>query len=221
MLKKIFKRRSKKTQKYDIVAKPHNLPVSVSTDGDKNILNVGIDGLSEGEKEEFFAEAVEKSDLTAYEGHIEHAYSERYAYQTEKCPRCRANTRKQYGNFIYATQIAPRVMFAPAGYFCTECPTVIIDEDIIRNGITDRKFRFQGVLGIDYGKERKPDLFSTWNGRESVYVFNEDQQPMGISTYDPDHSNPQISLPSPEKKQQRKKNLRKIANKSRRMNRKK
>ena len=37
MLKRIFKRRPKKTQKYDIVAKPHSLPVSVSTDGDKNI----------------------------------------------------------------------------------------------------------------------------------------------------------------------------------------
>ena len=62
------------------------MPVSISTDGDKTILNVGIDGLSEGEKEEFFAEAVKKSDTTAYEGHIEHAYSRRHAYQTEKCP---------------------------------------------------------------------------------------------------------------------------------------
>ena len=220
MLKRIFKRRSKKNQQYDIIARPNSLPVSVRTDGDKNMLNVGIDGLSEDEKEEFFAEAVKKSDITAYEGHIEHAYSRRHAYQTEKCPRCGADTRQQYGNFIYATQIAARVMFAPAGYFCTECPSVIIDEDIIRNGITDRRFRFQGVLGIDYGKERKPDLFSTWNGQESVYVFNEDQQPMGISTYEPDHSGPQILLPSPKKKQQRKKSRRKIANKSRRMNRK-
>ena len=214
MLKRIFKRRSKKNQQYDIIARPNSLPVSVRTDGDKNMLNVGIDGLSEDEKEEFFAEAVKKSDITAYEGHIEHAYSRRHAYQTEKCPRCGADTRQQYGNFIYATQIAARVMFAPAGYFCTECPSVIIDEDIIRNGITDRRFRFQGVLGIDYGKERKPDLFSTWNGQESVYVFNEDQQPMGISTYAPDHSGPQILLPSPKKKQQRKKSRRKIANKS-------
>lgn len=220
MLKRIFKRRSKKSQQYDIIARPNNLPVSVRTDGDKNMLNVGIDGLSEGEKEEFFAEAVKKSDITAYEGHIEHAYSRRHAYQTEKCPRCGADTRQQYGNFIYATQIAARVMFAPAGYFCTECPSVIIDEDIIRNGVTDRKFRFQGVLGIDYGKGRKPDLFSTWNGQESVYVFNEDEQPMGISTYDPDHSSLQRLLPSPKKKQQRKKSRRKIANKSRRMNRK-
>ncbi len=221
MLKKIFKRRSKRTQKYDIIAGPNSLPVSVSTDGDRNIFNVGIDGCSEEEKKELFAEAVKKSDITAYEGHIEHAYSRRHAYQPETCPRCGADTQQQYGNFIYATQIATRVMFAPAGYFCTECPSVIIDEDIIRNGITDRRFRFQGVLGIDYGEERKPDLFKTWNGQESVYVFNEDQQPMGISTCDTDHFSPQISRPSPKKKQQRKKNRRIIANKSRRMNRKK
>lgn len=38
MLKRIFKRRSKRAQKYDIIARPNSLPVSVSTDGDKNIL---------------------------------------------------------------------------------------------------------------------------------------------------------------------------------------
>lgn len=220
-MKRILKRRSKKTQQYDIVARLDSLPVSAGADGDKNILNINIDGLSEGEKEVFFAEAVKKSDISAYEEHVEHAYSRRYAYQTEKCPRCGADTQQQYGNFIYATQIAVRVMFAPAGYFCTECPSVIIDEDIIINGITDCRFRFQGVLGIDYGEERKPDHFSTWNGKESVYVFNEDQLPMGISTCDPGYSSPQTLLSSHPKKQQRKKNRRKKANKSRRLNRRK
>lgn len=114
MLKRIFKGRSRKNREYDIVAGPNSLPVSASTDGDKSILNVGVDSWSEGEKKEFFAEAVRMSDMTVYEGHIEHAYSRRHAYQTDQCPRCGADIRQQYGNFIYATQIAPRVMFAPA-----------------------------------------------------------------------------------------------------------
>ena len=139
MLKRIFKRRSRRNQKYDIVAGPNSLPVSVNTDGDKGIFTVGVDGWSE-------AEAVKMFDMTVYEGHIEYAYSRRHAYQTDHCPRCGADTRQQYGNFVYATQIAPRVMFAPAGYFCTECPSVIIDEDLIRNGITNRGFRFLGGL---------------------------------------------------------------------------
>jgi len=219
-MKKISRRRSKRTQKYDVVAMPDSMPVSVSKDGDKNIFHVGIDGWSEGERKELFAEAAKKTEMTAFEGHIEHAYSRRHVHQTEKCPRCSADTRQQYGNFIYATQIATRVMFAPAGYFCKECPSVIIDEDIIRNGITDRRFKYQGVLGIDYGKENEPDFFNTWNGQKSVYIFNEDQQPMGISTYEPDHSSSQMSPPS-NSKERKKKNRRKMANKSRRMNRKK
>lgn len=107
MLKRIFKHRSRRNQKYDIVTGPNSLPVSVSTDGDKSIFNVGVDGWSEGEKNELFAKAVKMSDMTVYEGHIEHAYSRRHAYQTNQCPRCGADTRQQYGNFIYATQIAP------------------------------------------------------------------------------------------------------------------
>jgi len=155
MLKKIFKRRSRRNQECDIVAGPNSLPVSVNINGDKSTINVGVDGLSEGEKNEFFAQAAEMSDITVYEGYIEHAYAKSHVCRTEQCPRCGAITQRQYGNFIYATQIATRVMFAPAGYFCIECPSVIIDEDIVRNGITDRRFRFQGVLGIDYVKRKK------------------------------------------------------------------
>ena len=32
--------------------------------------------------------------------------------------------------------------------------------------------------------KRKPNLFDTWDGKKSVYILNEDQQPMGISTSD-------------------------------------
>jgi hypothetical protein len=63
-------------------------------------------------------------------------------------------------------------MLAPAGYFCTTCPTVIVDEEMLRAGITDG-FHFQGVLGIDYEGQRPPDLFRTWNGRPTVYVVDE------------------------------------------------
>jgi hypothetical protein len=221
MLKELFKRRSSRIQERDIVAGPNSLPVSVNVNGDKRTVNVGVDGLSEGEKKELYARAAGMSDIAVYEGYIEHAYAKSHVHRTDQCPQCGAITQRRYGHFIYATQIATRVMFAPAGYFCTECPSVIIDEDIIRNGITDRKFRFQGVLGIDYGKERKPDIFRTWNGREAVYVLDEDLRPMGISTFDSGHSHPQASSFSINKKQRRNASRRKLAKKSRRINRRK
>jgi hypothetical protein len=71
-------------------------------------------------------------------------------------------------------------MLAPAGYFCTACPTVIIDEKMLQAGITGG-FHFHGVLGIDYEGKHPPDLFRTWNGRETVYVLDEEQVPQGIS----------------------------------------
>lgn len=52
-------------------------------------------------------------------------------------------------HFIYVTKTVTRVMLAPAGYFCTACPTVIIDEDVIASGVTEGH-PFRTVVGIDY-----------------------------------------------------------------------
>ena len=34
--------------------------------------------------------------------------------------------------------------------------------------------------------KRKPNLFDTWDGKKSVYILNEDQQHMAISTSGPE-----------------------------------
>ncbi len=96
------------------------------------------------------------------------------------CPRCRSETKQHYGNFIYATQVAPRVMFVPAGYFCKKCPTVIIDQDMIREGVAKR-FDYRGVLGISNDSRKdEPDFFKTWNGQKAVYIFDENHEVMEI-----------------------------------------
>lgn len=64
----------------------------------------------------------------------------------DNAPRCRAATRQRNAHFIYATGIAPRVMLVPAGYFCTACPTVIIDEEIIAMSVKEG-YRFRCVRG--------------------------------------------------------------------------
>jgi hypothetical protein len=72
-------------------------------------------------------------------------------------------------------------MFAPAGYFCTACPSVVIDEALLRQGIR-QPFTYQGVLGIDHKDKNRPDLFKTWNGSRTIYIFDEDQNPIGLTT---------------------------------------
>lgn len=148
----------------------------------KDVLaTVNIEDWTDDEKREFHRTASEASQLELYTGHVEHGYSADAVPTLASCPRCQSPTRQQYANFIYATQIAPRVMFAPAGYFCTACPTVVIDEDLIRPGIS-KQFTYQGVVGLDHEGEERPDFFKTWNGEKTVYLFDEDQNPIGLTT---------------------------------------
>ncbi|MBN2376238.1 MAG: hypothetical protein JXD22_07550 [Sedimentisphaerales bacterium] len=218
MFKKLIGRRPKSIQDYDIVSKSKNLSIS-EPDNDGVVFNVNVDGFRENEKDELYSTAIDKSGLTLFEGHVEHAYDMGHVAQTDQCPRCHAPTRQQYGHFIYATQIAPRAMFAPAGYFCTKCSCVIIDEVMIRSGIMDRRCKYQGILGLDYKGKEQPEFFRTWNGKETVYIMDENQMLVGLSNLDSGHSHTS-QLPAGNR-QRKKKNRRKVSRKTRRMNRKK
>ncbi len=148
----------------------------------KNTLRaVNIEDLSDDEKGEFYTTVSEISQLELYTGHVEHGYALDAVPTLDSCPRCQALTRQHYANFIYATQIAPRVMFAPAGYFCTACPTVVIDEELIRPGIS-KQFTYRGVVGLDHEGKKHPDFFKTWNGETTVYLFDEHENPVGLTT---------------------------------------
>ena len=149
--------------------------------GNKTLRTVNTDGLTDDEKREFYTTVSETSQLELYSGHVEHGYSVDAVPTISSCPRCHAPTRQHYANFIYATQIAPRVMFAPAGYFCTNCPTVIIDESLIRPGVSPQ-FTYQGVVGLDYDDEKPPDFLKMWNGETTVYLFDEHENPIGLTT---------------------------------------
>ena len=121
------------------------------------IATINMDEWSQDEQKAFRSAAAEKSDMFMFDGNVEHGYLLKFVGTEDRCPRCNGETRQQYGNFIYATDIATRVMFAPAGYFCTKCPTVIIDEQMIEDGVLGN-FKFLGVLGIDHGETRKARL---------------------------------------------------------------
>jgi hypothetical protein len=109
-----------------------------------------------------------------FHGKLTHGYSLEHAGQSDRCPRCNAPTRQQYADFIYLTQIAPRVLTVPAGYFCTKCPTAVVDEKMIREGRTPG-FDFRGVLGIQHDEDHA-EILKTWNGKPAIFQLTGDEE---------------------------------------------
>jgi len=39
-------------------------------------------------------------------------------------------------------------------------------------------------VGIDYDGKKEPDFFRTWNGKKTVYVLDENENVIGLTTID-------------------------------------
>jgi hypothetical protein len=144
-------------------------------------VRVDLDQLGPDAQAEFKEAVSQISEFTFFEGHVEHGYSLERVSNQQECPRCHAPTRQYYAEWIYATQIAPRLMLAPAGYFCTRCPMVIVNEAMIRSGVK-QEFEFLGVVGLNHEGGKSPDFFKTWNGHKAVHIFDEQGIHQGLST---------------------------------------
>ena len=124
----------------------------------------------------------EHSDIPIYKGKIpvKHGYESNFTKQKDTCPRCGAKTQQMYSNFAYATNQKARLATAAAGFFCTACPTVIIDDDIMRMVHGAVQYGYGGVFTIESGYEKEPHLFQTMNGEKSLYIFDEDGGSLGL-----------------------------------------
>lgn len=100
--------------------------IRTAVSGDTAMVTVDLDEFGSETRPLLLQELAQGSRLPIFEGTVDHGYAMRSVGSHLRCPRCNAATRQQMAHFIYATDIAPRVMFAPAGYFCTACPTVIV-----------------------------------------------------------------------------------------------
>ena len=187
-----------------------------AAEGEPVTTRFSTEGLPEDEQTLITAMAAEATGRPVFKGTIHHAYDLEHAGNASQCPRCGSPTSQQYANFIYATQIAPRIMSAPAGHFCSACPTVIVDQTMLESGIAERRFQYQGVLAIDHGKDREPSFFDTWNGEDSVYIFNEDEVPMGIGSIPLSVSGGHATAPRPKPKQRKRKQREKAARRAQR-----
>lgn len=186
--------------------------------GNTAMLTVDLDTFGPEVRPLLLEELAQGSGLSIFEGTVDHGYSMGSVGSHLRCPRCNAATRQQMAHFIYATDVAPRVMFAPAGYFCTACPTVIVDEGLIATGVKDG-YRFRAVVGVDYPGKKRPDCFRTWNGRKPIYILDEDEQIMDLVTEDQLQSEspaaPAVARRDPAARKRR----RKMARQSRKRNR--
>ncbi len=144
---------------------------------EEGIVKIERDGLqSSDDNLDFLKFASKQSGFKIFRGKVEHAYESDYLGYKDHCPRCNAPTLKMYSHFPYATNDAMRVMSGPAGHFCTKCPTVIIDDDMMRSGIFVRASEYLGVVGVETGENDDPGLFSTLNGEDSIYFLSDESK---------------------------------------------
>lgn len=144
---------------------------------DKKMITIQMDGETTGKENlSLLEEIAEHNNVPIYKGAIVNVYESDFLGYKDHCPLCDTPTVQHATNFIWANQIASRLMTAPAGHFCPNCPTVIIDDDIIQLAVDSRRFEYWGVCGIETGYEKKQgySLFQTFNGQKPTYILSEE-----------------------------------------------
>lgn len=164
------------------------------------VVKFDLDQLPPGRREETEAFIAEKSELPRFRGDVEYGYPLSRVLNHGICPRCGAATSQQVAEFIYATSRGSRAAIAPAGRFCSDCPTVIVDQHMIEEAmvVDGRFFRTVGVLDKVTGD---PMYFKTWRGEKPTYFLDENEQiedmriPSDAGFYEGGPTTPGISAP--------------------------
>lgn len=139
------------------------------------VVKFNLDQFSPGQREEMEAFVFKEAGLPRFRGDVEHGYPLSRVRNPGICPRCGATTSQQVAEFIYATSLGSRAAIAPAGRFCSDCPTVIVDQQLIANAmvVNGQFFRTVGVLNKETGT---PMYFKTWRGEKPIYFLDENEQ---------------------------------------------
>jgi hypothetical protein len=201
---------------------------------EKKMVTLQMEGETSGEQNlSILKEMAKHNDVPIYKGAIVNAYESDFLGYKDQCPLCDTPMVQHMSNFIWANQVASRIMAAPAGHFCPNCPTVIIDDDIIQAGIDKNRFEYWGVCSIETGYEKKQgdSLFQTFNGQKPTYILDEEGSLDGIlnSVHTPNggmYAMPNRPLKIPmsktiqaQKKKEKNKSQNKQARQARKMNR--
>jgi len=177
------------------------------------------------------------ANIPIFRGHVKHLYESDFTGYKDKCPRCNGTVLQMFSNFAYATQKKSRLLAAPAGLFCQHCPTVIIDDDIMRESIDRSRFQYYGVFSVEDGYSGVIPI-DTINGVTPTFILDENQEDLegilqsvhqpGNGLYFDPKSNKVLNLESltgtagsARKQKDKRKTKNKMAKQSRKANRKK
>ncbi|MFZ4659663.1 MAG: hypothetical protein ACOYNY_21835 [Caldilineaceae bacterium] len=149
----------------------------------RSVFTINRDEMSSMESAQLPRLLADQAKLPVFEGTIKHVYDLAFVEAATVCPRCHASTQQKYANWVYATDRTPRAMAAPAGYFCTKCPTVVVDQEMLAEGVA-RGFTYVQVIGLTNDDNQDFQDFTTWNGQKPIYLFDENGNPSGLATPD-------------------------------------
>jgi hypothetical protein len=178
-------------------------------------ITVDLDRLTPGARDAIMQEMLRRQKgAPLFSGTVEHGYALAKVGTPDRCPRCAAPTQRRCAQFIYGTDHGTRVMLAPAGHFCSACPTVIVDESIIVAG-AKRGCKFWSVLGIHHDDQDGADFFRTWNGQRTTYVIDEEDGTVDLAAGEAagPPPPPPPRPPGDRQRRQRKRRLEKLARK--------
>lgn len=99
---------------------------------DDFLITHNVDRFSTEDRTAFIKAASEFAEIPLFDGHVEYGYSLEGVADETRCPRCGGGAERRHANFIYMSQKAMRVMYGPVGFFCSKCPTVSVDENLLR-----------------------------------------------------------------------------------------
>jgi len=123
---------------------------------------------------ELLETASKNSGIPVFKGPVKNLYESDFTGYKDKCPLCQTELLRMFSNFAYATQEKARIMTAPTGLFCPNCPTVIIDDDMAREVIDQSRFEYWGVFLVDDGYS-KDSIIETINGVKPTFIVDENQ----------------------------------------------
>ena len=201
---------------------------------EKSMVSFQVEEETDGKKNlSMLKEFAQHNKMPIFKGEVINGYESDFLGYKDRCPLCDTPTEQQMSNFIWTNQVASRLMTAPAGHFCPNCPTVIINDDIIQSAVDKTRFEYWGVCGLEtgYEKEGKSSIFKTFNGEKAIYILDEDGTLCGVSNsvHQPEggvytfpdvlsKANPSKSIQA-KKKKEKNKSQNKQARKARKMNR--
>jgi hypothetical protein len=141
-----------------------------------------VTDLNAEERRKLIHQWVVNTAIPAYKRRTQFGYSLLRLRQHERCPRCKSKTNLHYAVFLCATSNseAAQHILAPAGYFCEACPTVIVDEKVLKKGITTG--RLKNILGVTLDADTF--IFKGWNGHKTFPLFDQNNQPIDLKVSD-------------------------------------